>query len=100
MAVTPGKAAGDLGGAVGGVVVDHDQFPVAAEVEDVFRLRDKRLDACTETLLFVPRGNDDGEFDQRLGFGLVENGASAGGNGQWLAGLIGEAEYGLPSPPD
>ena len=40
-----GKAAGDFGGAVGGVVVDDDQFPVAAELEDVFGLRDKRFEA-------------------------------------------------------
>ncbi len=73
-----GKAASDLGSAVGGVIVDNDQFPVAAEVEDIVRLRDKRLEARTEALLFVTRRNDDSEFDQRLRFWLIEDGAGAG----------------------
>ena len=60
----PGKAAGNFGGAVGGVVVDDDQFPVATELEDVFGLRDERLQAGCKVLLFVAGRNDDGEFDE------------------------------------
>ena len=90
-----GKAAGDFGGAVGGVVVDDDEFPVAAKLEDVFGLRDKRLKASCKVLLFVAGGNDDGEFDELFRFGLIEDGAGADRDCERLAGIIGQAEDGL-----
>ena len=51
-----GKAAGDLRGAVGGVVIDDDQFPVAAELEDIVRLRDERLQARAQVLSSLRAG--------------------------------------------
>ena len=100
-----GKAARDLGCLVGGVVVDDDEFPVAAELEDVFRLAGERLKAGRQGFLLVARGNDDGELDQLRRFRLGKHGA-----GERFAGvfapvrwafparrLIGEAQNGLPS---
>ena len=87
-----GKAAGDFGGFVCRVIVDHDQVPVAAELKEIIGLRDKRLQAGGKVLFFVAGGNDDGEFDQRVGFGLIENCAGEDGNGERLTGIIGKTE--------
>src|SRR5437660_1762186 len=58
------KAAGYFSSAVGGMVVNHDQFPVAAELEDLFGLRDERLQTGSKVLLFVAGWDDDGELDE------------------------------------
>ena len=94
-----GEGAGDLGGAVGRVIVDDDQFPFTAKLEDVFRLCDQRLEALSEAGLLVAGGNDDGKLDEFGGFGLVKDGARLShrpcppvGVRHGLAGLIDEAE--------
>jgi hypothetical protein len=45
----------DFGSAVGGSVVDDDQFKRDS------RLRDKRFETKREASFFIPRGNDDGD---------------------------------------
>ena len=80
------ETACDLGGAISGLIIDNDKFPVDAKLKDVLRLRDQRFQTCREILLFIAGGDDDGEFDELFRFGLIVDGAGASGNGEWLAG--------------
>ena len=70
-----GKAAGDFGGAVGGVVVDYNEFPVVAELEDLLGLADEGLKTGGEAILLIARGDDDGELDELGGLGLGKDGS-------------------------
>ena len=73
-----GKGARDLRGAVGGIVIDHDQFPVAPQLEDLFRLPDQGLKAGADAVLFVARRDNHRQFEQRLRLRLVEDGSRPG----------------------
>ena len=73
-----GKAAGDFGRAVRGVVVDHDQLPILAEVENLFGLADQGLEARGQTVGFVACRNDDGELDELLRVRAGEDGSGSG----------------------
>ena len=68
-----GKAAGNLRRPVGRVIVHHDQLPIPAQLEDLFRLADQRLQARAQALLLVARRDNDRQLDQLLRLRLVEN---------------------------
>ena len=60
----PGKAAGNLRRPVGRVVVHHNQFPVAAQLENLLGLADQRLEAGGKAVFLVARRNDDCQLQQ------------------------------------
>jgi len=90
-----GKAAGDFSGLVGGLVVDDDEVPVAAKLEEMIGLRDKRLETGGEVLFLIAGGNDDGEFDERIGLGLIEDGAGENRDGKGSPGSSERPRTGL-----
>ena len=66
-----GKTPRNLGGAIGRVVVHHNQFPVAAQLEDLLRLRHQRLQARSQAFFLIPRRNNDRKLQQLLRLRLV-----------------------------
>ena len=66
------KAPGNLRRAIGGLVVDNDEFPIEPQLKDVFRLGDEGFEARGKIQLFVAGGDNDGEFDELFRFGLIK----------------------------
>jgi cytochrome c biogenesis protein CcmG, thiol:disulfide interchange protein DsbE len=89
------EAAGNFGGEVGGLVIHYDEFPITAELEDLFRLGYERFEAGRKIQLLVAGGDDDCEFDELFWFWLIEYCPCTHENGKRFAGLVGQAEDGF-----
>jgi hypothetical protein len=61
-----GRGLGDFLGAIAGVIIDDDQFPLGAEGKAAFRLGEERVEAGAQRSRFVAGRHDDGKPQLRL----------------------------------
>ena len=71
------ELAGNLPRPVRRIVIDDDQLPVHAQLEDLLRLADQRLKAVANAVFLIACRDNDGELDERIRLRLVKDRACA-----------------------